>query len=163
LLDARLLGIVLGNFGTLELSAGHLDRALACLTRAQLLLEQSGDRRSEGLSLARLSAAFALAGRLPEAEQRAARAQRSLRKDPFARAIAKLLHCFVDLASAEQAHAEGFERDAVDAFARAIAGHAESVRASYEGRPIAEQSDDFRLYCAILEPRLARFRERIRA
>ncbi|HEY2735413.1 MAG TPA: hypothetical protein VGI70_15555, partial [Polyangiales bacterium] len=161
LLDARLLGIVLGNFGTLELAEGHLDRAQECLNRSQALLEQSGDRRSEGLSGARASVAFALAGKLPEAERCAARAQRSLRKDPFGRAIAKLLHGFVDLARAERAHQEGFAREAAESLARAIAARDETSSTLHEGRPIEERSDDIRLYRGMLEPRLARLRDQI--
>jgi tetratricopeptide (TPR) repeat protein len=163
LLDARLLGIVLGNFGTLELAQSHLERALACLVRAQALLEQSGDRRSEGLSLARLSAGLALAGNVPEAEQRAARALRLLRKDGFARAVASLLVSFVDLASAERAARDGLLGDAREAIERVSAAHDQARHALYEGRPLYEQSDDLRLYLAILEPHLARVRSSLTA
>jgi tetratricopeptide (TPR) repeat protein len=163
LLDARLLGIVLGNFGTLELAQGHLERALSCLVRAQALLEQSGDRRSEGLSLARLSAGLALAGNVPEAEQRAARALRLLRKDGFARAVASLLVSFVDLASAERAARDGLLGDAREAIERVSAAHEHARQALYEGRPLYEQSDDLRMYLAILEPHLARVRSSLTA
>jgi serine/threonine protein kinase/tetratricopeptide (TPR) repeat protein len=163
LLDARLLGIVLGNFGTLELAQGHLERALACLVRAQALLEQSGDRRSEGLSLARLSAGLALAGNLPEAEQRAARALRLLRRDSFARAVAGLLVSFVDLASAERAARDGLAGDAREAIERVSVAHDHARHALYEGRSLYEQSDDLRMYLAILEPHLARVRSSLTA
>jgi tetratricopeptide (TPR) repeat protein len=158
LLDARLLGIVLGNFGTLELAEGHLERALSHLTRAQALLEQSGDRRSEGLSFARLGAGLALAGNVPEAERCCARALRLLRKDSLARAVAGLLASFADLANAERAQRVGQLADAREALERVVAAHEHARHALHEGRPLYEQSDDLRLYLAILEPQLARVR-----
>jgi serine/threonine protein kinase/predicted ATPase/Tfp pilus assembly protein PilF len=158
LLDARLLGIVLGNFGTLELAQGNYDQALLRLERAHALLEQSGDRRSEGLSLGRLGAALAMVGRVSEAEQRLAHAQRLLRKDPLARAALSVLGKFVDVIMAERALGSGAPNEAVAALDRAAQACERARGEQVDGRPIYEQSDDLRLYLALLETRIERVR-----
>jgi serine/threonine protein kinase/predicted ATPase/Tfp pilus assembly protein PilF len=158
LLDARLLGIVLGNFGTLLLAQGDYDQALLRLERAHALLEQSGDRRSEGLSLGRLGAALAMLGRIFEAEQRLAHAQRLLRKDTLARTALSVLGRFVDVIMAERALESGASSEAVAALDRAAETCQRARSEQYGGRPIYEQSDDLRLYLALLEPRIARVR-----
>jgi serine/threonine protein kinase/predicted ATPase/Tfp pilus assembly protein PilF len=158
LLDARLLGIVLGNFGTLELSQGDHDQALVRLERAHALLEQSGDRRSEGLSLGRLGAALAMVGRVSEAEQRLAHAQRLLRRDTVARAALSVLGRFVDVVMAQRALGQGAPSEAVAALDRAAEACERARSEHYDGRPIYQQSDDLRLYLALLEPRIERVR-----
>ena len=156
LLDARLLGIALGNFGSLALAERVYAEAHQHFVRAEALLAQSGDRRSEGLSLARLGACFALMERLPEAEQRAVRAERLLRKDPQGRAVAALLSAFGDVQSARRALA-----DQQLTAAAASAERAEAKRAA--ALPLREQSDDLRLYLALLEPQLTELTQQLTA
>jgi predicted ATPase len=156
LLDVRLLGIVLGNFGTLALAEEVVHEAVQHFMRAAALLEQSGDRRSEGLSLARLAVGLAWGGRQSEAEHHAARAERLLRKDAAGRAVAALLSAFVDLQAAEAACAQGQLSSA-----RALSERA--VTKSRDAEPLREESDDVRLYLALLQPRLVQLGERLDA
>jgi hypothetical protein len=145
----RLLGIVLGNFGSLALAEGQHDEALQHFVRAAALLGHSGDRRSEGLSLARLAAGLAVAGHVPEAEQRHAHAERLLRKDPVGRAVVELVSGFIDSANAERARAQGQGAAA----RRYLASAAQKCTRS---ATLRERSDDLRLYLALLEPEIAR-------
>jgi serine/threonine protein kinase/predicted ATPase len=169
--DARVLGIVLGNWGTLELAAERRrlgphgpalareatgPRAYGLFSRAHALLEGCGDRRSLGLAAARLGVVHALEGRLDDAEGHLARAERQLRRDSLAKVVAACLRGFVDLGravrSAERRDGEGARTSLECARAR----YAAAMSAEVAGRAALDQSDDLRLYSALLAHEIER-------
>jgi tetratricopeptide (TPR) repeat protein len=154
--DARLLGIVLSNFGTLELAQRRRAVALALQERAGALLRDAGDPRSDALARGRRAVALSVQGRLPDAERASAHAERMLRRDPLGRAVLTLLRAFIELGHARRALETGALDQAgaeLDA-ARARAEQAE--RDQLNGRRVSEQSDDLRLYLRVLMPELER-------
>jgi predicted ATPase/tRNA A-37 threonylcarbamoyl transferase component Bud32/Tfp pilus assembly protein PilF len=153
--DARVLAITLGNLGALELELRHRDRALALFQRSLALLAGSGDARSIALCQARMGAAFALLGRIGEAEAALFRADRF--KSEIGALVAEtvaLVHAFVDLSCAHDAIRAG---DRIGAARHRSAAQERvdrvSIAPSME-RSLAQQSDDLRSFLRILEPAL---------
>ena len=155
--DARLLAITLGNFGVLELETGRPDAALALHQRSLALLAGSGDRRSEALCLGRLAAAFALLGKIDEAETKLARGERlAPRDDVLVTEAVRLQGAFVSLAHAA--------RDARAGNATTAERQMETVRqqiarvrqANAADRSLCDRSDDIRTTLRILESELKR-------
>ncbi len=154
--DVRLLGIVLANWGTLELWVEPRSRTAAeMLLRAQALLDGCGDRRSLGLTAGRLAAAHALAGRIDDAEACAGRAERLLRRDPLGRIVVGCLRGFIDLGRARAAAAAGDRARARHELEGARGHNDRALREQYAGRAAHEQSDDLRLYSALLAREVA--------
>jgi tetratricopeptide (TPR) repeat protein len=169
--DARVLGIVLGNWGTLELAAERRrlgphgaeltheaagPRAYALFARAHALLEGCGDRRSLGLAAARLGAVHALEGRLDDAEGHLVRAERQLRRDPVGKIVAACLRGFVDLGRAVRSSERQDGSGARASLERAKARYDAAMTAELAGRAVLDQSDDLRLYSALLAHELDR-------
>jgi tetratricopeptide (TPR) repeat protein len=140
--DARLLAVVLGNLGALELELGEGLRAVSLHERALALLAGSEDIRSRSLCVARLAAALATVGRPAIAEARLAQAERIAETaSPLHVEIVALARAFIDLASGQEAEA----RRRID---RALA-------ARPGDRWLRDQSDDVRSMLRILARRLA--------
>jgi hypothetical protein len=125
-------------------------RAYALFSRAHALLEGCGDRRSLGLAAARLGAVHALEGRLDDAERYFALAERQLRRDSLAKIVAACLRGFGDLGRAVRAAERRDGEGARASLERAKARYRVAMEAALAGRAAVEQSDDLRLYSALL-------------
>jgi serine/threonine protein kinase/predicted ATPase len=131
-------------------------RAYSLFSRAHALLEGCGDRRSLGLAAARLAVVHALEGRIDDAESHLTRAERQLRRDPLAKIIAACLRGFLELARALRFVELHNSTAATASFQRARARYEAALKASHAGRLAIDQSDDLRLYSALLVSELDR-------
>ena len=140
----------------LHVDAAAEHRAYSLFSRAHALLEGCGDRRSLGLAAARLGVVHALEGRIDDAESHLARAERQLRRDPLAKIVVACLRGFLELARALRSVESHNSTAAPASFERARARYEAALKAQHAGRLALDQSDDLRLYSALLVSELDR-------